>query len=97
MTWVVPHPFAYDPPASVDLRLMSIFVEFYTTVLGFVNFRLFHGLNLAYPPRLVSSTSTSEEGDKEEEAMNRVAALNQSLMRTVVNQVSFLGLDQLSK
>ncbi len=53
VTWVVPHSFAYDKPESVDLKLMSIFVEFYTTMLGFVNFRLFHNLNLHYPPSLV--------------------------------------------
>jgi pescadillo protein len=52
VTWVIPHPFSYDHPQGVDLRLMSIFVEFYTTMLGFVNFRLYHNLNLQYPPSL---------------------------------------------
>ncbi len=87
VTWIVPHPFAYDPPESVDLRLMSIFVEFYTTMLGFVNFRLFHNLNLKYPPALASSSSSAaeEEGNHDEELQNRVAALNQSLVRTVAN------------
>ena len=56
MTWIVPHSFGFAQPASVDMRLMSIFVEFYTTVLGFVNFRLFNSLNLHYPPTLASST-----------------------------------------
>ena len=39
VTWIVPHPFAYEQPQGVDFKLMSIFVEFYTTMLGFVNFR----------------------------------------------------------
>ena len=56
VTWIVPHSFGFAQPASVDMRLMSIFVEFYTTVLGFVNFRLFNSLNLHYPPTLASST-----------------------------------------
>ena len=72
VTWVVPHSFAHDKPQNVDLKLMSIFVEFYTTMLGFVNFRLFHNLNLHYPPALVGLAHAKDEenaegdnGDKE--------------------------------
>ena len=60
MTWIVPHSFGFAQPASVDMRLMSIFVEFYTTVLGFVNFRLFNSLNLHYPPTLATSSGELE-------------------------------------
>ena len=59
VTWVVPHTFAYEHPQNVDMRLMSIFVEFYTTMLGFVNFRLYHNLNLIYPPTLITSISST--------------------------------------
>jgi len=87
VTWVVPHQYAYDPPESVDLKLMSIFVEFYTTMLGFVNFRLYHNLNLQYPPALPHQTlpaATGEDSKQDDESfMDRVAALNQSLARTV--------------
>ena len=34
------------------MKVMAIFSEFYTTLLGFVNYRLFHTLNLMYPPKL---------------------------------------------
>jgi len=78
VTWIVPHSFGFAQPASVDMRLMSIFVEFYTTVLGFVNFRLFNSLNLHYPPTLASSTDTAAEQE------DRVMALNQALARTLV-------------
>ena len=61
VTWVVPHSFAHDKPQNVDMRLMSIFVEFYTTMLGFVNFRLFHNLNLHYPPALVGMTHVGDD------------------------------------
>jgi len=81
VTWIVPHSFGFVQPASVDMRLMSIFVEFYTTVLGFVNFRLYHSLNLTYPPKLATVTEAGD-GDMED----RVAALNQSLYRTVVEE-----------
>ena len=63
------------------MRLMSIFVEFYTCVLGFVNFRLYHSLNLTYPPQL-STVTEAGEADVED----RVGALNQSLQRTVVDE-----------
>lgn len=86
VTWIVPHKFSFVPPSNVDIRLMSIFVEFYTTMLGFVNFRLFHNLNIKYPPALQGSvaTDTSDE-DTEEKTGELIAALNQSLVRTVDN------------
>ena len=85
VTWIVPHSFAYDRPQGVDFRLMSIFVEFYTTMLGFVLFRLYHNLNLQYPPSLsgIIKEDATEEG-MDEVARERVFALNQSLARTVV-------------
>ena len=77
------------------MRLMSIFVEFYTTVLGFVNFRLFNSLNLHYPPTLASSTGELSKvnfchnfnhllPDTAAEQEDRVMALNQALARTLV-------------
>ena len=92
VTWIIPHAFSYDPPESVDLRLMSIFVEFYTTMMGFVNYRLYHNLNLKYPPTLVGFTPASSTGkdgntgaEPNEAQTDRVYALNQSLVRTVAN------------
>ncbi|ETE58103.1 Pescadillo-like protein, partial [Ophiophagus hannah] len=38
---------------------MATFTEFYTTLLGFVNFRLYQTLNLHYPPKKLSALSTS--------------------------------------
>lgn len=81
VTWIIPHSFGFNQPASVDMRLMSIFVEFYTTVLGFVNFRLYHSLNMTYPPKLASSIDNATDQE------DRVAALNQALARTVEEPV----------
>lgn len=39
-------------PTDVDYRVMATFTEFYTTLLGFVNFKLYHSLNLFYPPKV---------------------------------------------
>jgi hypothetical protein len=35
---------------------MSTFVQFYCVLLGFVNFRLYHLLNLYYPPKFAVSS-----------------------------------------
>lgn len=36
---------------DIDFRIMGTFVEFYTTLLGFVNFRLYTSIGLVYPPK----------------------------------------------
>lgn len=41
-------------PTDVDYRVMATFTEFYTTLLGFVNFRLYQSINLHYPPKVGS-------------------------------------------
>lgn len=57
ITWIVPHHFSFEPQAKndVDFKIMSIFVEFYIVMLGFVNYRLYHSLNLYYPPKLTTN------------------------------------------
>uniref|UniRef100_G3P3W7 Pescadillo homolog n=1 Tax=Gasterosteus aculeatus aculeatus TaxID=481459 RepID=G3P3W7_GASAC len=54
ITWLVPYQFSHDHPTDVDYRVMATFTELYTTLLGFVNFRLYHSLNLVYPPKIVA-------------------------------------------
>eukprot|EP00123_Amoebidium_parasiticum_P009005 comp19149_c0_seq1/m.21824 comp19149_c0_seq1/g.21824 ORF comp19149_c0_seq1/g.21824 comp19149_c0_seq1/m.21824 type:complete len:598 (-) comp19149_c0_seq1:435-2228(-) len=56
VTWIVPYSFSQKVPEDVDFRVMLTFLEFYTTMLGFVNFRLYHSLNLLYPPKLDSAS-----------------------------------------
>ena len=46
--------FPPQPPTDVDFKIMVTFVEFYTTMLGFVNFRLYHHLGVHYPPKVRS-------------------------------------------
>lgn len=87
ITWIVPHHFCFEPQnkLEVDFKVMSIFVEFYTIMLGFVNYRLYHSLNLYYPPKF-SNLATVNDSEKElvdEETFvsERVAALNFPLSR----------------
>ena len=49
--WLVPYKFVQRVTGDVDFRIMATFVEFYTTLLGFVNFRLYTSVGLVYPPR----------------------------------------------
>ena len=37
-------------PRDVDYRVMLTFLEFYQTLLQFVNFKLYHMLGVRYPP-----------------------------------------------
>ncbi|KAL3858501.1 hypothetical protein ACJMK2_013087 [Sinanodonta woodiana] len=89
-TWIVPHRVGYSHPTDVDYKIMQTFVEFYTTLLGFVNYKLFHTINLHYPPKLeldteeehVPHNKMTKKPDRfaEREAMEeRLAAMTQSL------------------
>ncbi|KAG2180131.1 hypothetical protein INT43_003919 [Umbelopsis isabellina] len=52
ITWIVPYQFAQAVPTDVDFRVMLTFLEFYRTLVGFINFRLFSEINVVYPPKL---------------------------------------------
>ena len=58
--WIVPYKFVQRMTNDVDFRIMSTFVEFYTTLLGFVNFRLYTTVGLIYPPKL--NAASDERG-----------------------------------
>lgn len=53
--WLVPYKFNQRVLGDVDFRIMGTFVEFYMTLLGFVNYRLYTTLGLKYPPRFDQS------------------------------------------
>ena len=54
--WLVPYKFVQRITGDVDFRIMGTFVEFYTTLLGFVNFRLYNSIGLIYPPKFNSKS-----------------------------------------
>lgn len=83
ITWIIPHHFCFEPQTKndVDFKVMSTFVEFYIVMLGFVNFRLYHTLNLHYPPKLTNSGNTEKTlVDEETYVSERISALNVSLV-----------------
>ncbi|PMD31412.1 putative Pescadillo like protein [Hyaloscypha variabilis F] len=53
--WLVPYKFNQRITGDVDFRIMGTFVEFYQTLLGFVNFRLYTSIGLVYPPKFDKS------------------------------------------
>ncbi|XP_068017978.1 pescadillo homolog [Melanerpes formicivorus] len=90
ITWITPYTFAHDHPTDVDYRVMATFTEFYTTLLGFVNFRLYHSLNLVYPPKIDSQADAElkpvegkEYAMDSESYLEKLSALSASLARVV--------------
>ena len=58
--WLVPYKFVQRLDMNVDFRIMGTFVDFYTTLLGFVNFRLYTSIGLIYPPKF--NAKSDEQG-----------------------------------
>ncbi|KAK4363164.1 hypothetical protein RND71_018405 [Anisodus tanguticus] len=66
ITWLTPHVLQQVLPDDVDYNIMLTFLEFYEasnictyhylelTLLAFVNFKLYHSINVKYPPILDS-------------------------------------------
>jgi len=83
VTWVVPHSTAgsYKAPQDVDFKIMTTFVEFYVTLMGFVNYKLFQSVNLIYPPKVRPSSKEVPhlclDAETEKES---IASLNHQLV-----------------
>lgn len=58
--WLVPYKFVQRVTQDVDYRIMGTFVEFYCTLLGFVNYKLYSSIGLVYPPKF--NTVSDEQG-----------------------------------
>ncbi|GJQ83337.1 hypothetical protein Trydic_g18122 [Trypoxylus dichotomus] len=102
VTWIVPHHFSFEPQskAEVDFKIMSTFVEFYMIMLGFVNFRLYHALNLFYPPKFVVMDNPNDKekalADEDVFVAERVAALNIPLAKSVTGGEEDAEIDNFS-
>lgn len=70
VTWLVPHQLVQVLPLDVDYRVMLTFLEFYETMLQFVNFKLYHMIGLRYPPNV---------DDKMESAAEELASIMKDL------------------
>nr|SVE75097.1 EOG090X05E6 [Daphnia dolichocephala] len=98
VTILINHQRGFKPTSvsDVDYKIMTNFVDFYTSMLGFINFRLYHSINLQYPPKLpgidVNEDATSEEAVEEYNEL--VAALNSSLVTTMPQAEEELQIDE---
>ncbi|SCU97970.1 LADA_0H09670g1_1 [Lachancea dasiensis] len=50
--WLVPYKFPENVPSDVDFRIMLTFLEFYSTLMHFVLYKLYTESGLTYPPKL---------------------------------------------
>nr|CAG4650945.1 EOG090X05E6 [Simocephalus serrulatus]SVE94210.1 EOG090X05E6 [Simocephalus serrulatus] len=98
VTILINHQRGFKPTSAsdVDYRIMTNFVDFYTTMLGFINFRLYHSVNLLYPPKLpgINFNENSSDDMANEEYNELVAALNLSLVANVPQEEEELQIDE---
>ncbi|CAD5223340.1 unnamed protein product [Bursaphelenchus okinawaensis] len=67
VTWLVGHEqraVGKIKDQKVDIPVMTTFVQFYTTMLKFVNFRLYKGIGLYYPPKMAVEEENHYEEDE---------------------------------
>lgn len=60
--WVVPFNFPQNIPSDIDFRIMLTFLEFYTTLLHFVLYRLYTEKGLVYPPPIKQNRANGVGG-----------------------------------
>jgi pescadillo protein len=90
--WLVPHALAQLLPADVDYRVMLTFLEFDEALLGFVNFRLYHSLQLPYPPAAAAAA-----GDEGPRLAPLVAALAAAKGEAALSELRQAGEDDASE
>jgi pescadillo protein len=52
VTWLAPYTFVQKAPSSIDYQVMKNFLELYSTLLGFVLYKLYTTEGFRYPPVL---------------------------------------------
>ncbi|KAJ5352587.1 hypothetical protein N7452_001561 [Penicillium brevicompactum] len=83
--WLVPYRFVQRVNGDVDYRIMATFVEFYTTLLGFVNFRLdengaelaaftLEGRTVGDVPKAIEAGKTQANGNSNKEVSKELQA-----------------------
>jgi len=61
VTWITPYQYPQNLPQDVDFRVMLTFLEFYETLMKFVNYKLFSNMDLKYPPEEITSSVLDEQ------------------------------------
>ena len=91
--WIVPYKFPENIPSDVDFRIMLTFLEFYSTLLHFVLYKLYHDAGLVYPPKLdlnkeklIGGLSSYVLETQEESQKSGIDANNSEVGATVDNE-----------
>ncbi|OBA27600.1 hypothetical protein HANVADRAFT_52057 [Hanseniaspora valbyensis NRRL Y-1626] len=69
--WTIPYKFPENMPTDIDFKIMLTFLEFYSTLLHFVLYKLYTDNGFIYPPKIYAYKLVTEEPknvniDKEE-------------------------------
>uniref|UniRef100_A0A1I7X4J9 Pescadillo homolog n=3 Tax=Heterorhabditis TaxID=37861 RepID=A0A1I7X4J9_HETBA len=89
VTWVVPHDRGLPHVSDVDFTVMFFkslnfyvtFAEFYVSMLGFVNFRLYQMIGLYYPPQIQTGQNIIGSNNDDEEYIEKVYSLARPLAK----------------
>ena len=65
VTWLVPYQFTQHLPSDVDYSIMVTFLEFYHTLMRFVNFKLYQEIGISYPPSAPLNTLIAQSTPKD--------------------------------
>lgn len=87
ITWLVPYPFTQHVPHDVDFRIMSTFLELYTTLLSFVLFKLWCELGEAYPPTLDEAKPTANVSQTDSMAAAESKSLSKKAVRKAIRSI----------
>ncbi|MEN2497851.1 MAG: mRNA-binding ribosome synthesis protein [Marteilia pararefringens] len=75
VTFLMPHhygPQIFDKKSNVDMQLLTTFALFYTTLLGFINYKLYDSLGLKYPLHLKNGLLDNQQLYSEEFLSNSI-------------------------
>ncbi|KAG2373843.1 hypothetical protein C9374_011728 [Naegleria lovaniensis] len=59
ITWIVPYDFPQVIPENIDFNIFRSFIQFYLTLLTFVNYKLYNDANIEYPPKYTAKSDKS--------------------------------------
>ncbi|KRZ63416.1 Pescadillo -like protein [Trichinella nativa] len=95
VTWIVPHDRCIEDTYEVDMSVMTSFIDFYMTMMGFVNFRLYRCIGLHYPPTIGKEVGSKQTVfSKNEGIREKIYSLNENLVKEANDTIEELSLDE---
>ncbi|KRY22354.1 Pescadillo -like protein [Trichinella patagoniensis] len=95
VTWIVPHDRCIEDTYEVDMSVMTSFIDFYMTMMGFVNFRLYRCIGLHYPPTIGKNVESKQTVlSKNEGIREKIYSLNENLVKEANDTLEELSVDE---